>query len=457
VTHNRSDGRGHPNHGWATIDSFTTGGENTMLLPPPDTLGPTTFNWHRFSRVSNRYIVYQREDTREAYVCDITTGAATHVGVGDAWDFFPGALPALPPREPVIAIDTRALSFMVDSVGGTASDQTVVVTNSGGGVLDSAVVSAGIAWLSVARSVQGQTQLLRNHVSSASLAPGVYHGLVVVRGGSAFNDERYVVTLNVGQHLPAPSGLRLRAVRDNAVELRWFDNAPTASAAAVERATGAGPFGEVARLPAPVARWVDSGLTTDQVYVYRIRATGGSGFSGYSLSESINLTATPAIAILEPRPNQSVVGGDTLHIRWSTERVSNIVISYSIDGGEHWQRIVQDGITPADRQWGNYAWLVPNRASGDCYLELSDYLGTVLVTSAPFSIQASTVRRRVTVAPRALHAPVDVFDCRGRRVSAVRVDAGGMLRGAASAAGLHFVRAQGGGGVTRRGIALRSR
>lgn len=80
--------------------------------------------------------------------------------------------------------------------------------------------------------------------------------------------------------LSAPSGLSATG-GSRQITLRWTDNSGNESGFRIERSTG-GSFSEKATVGANTTTWTNTGLTSGNVYSYRVRAYNGSGTSAYS-------------------------------------------------------------------------------------------------------------------------------------------------------------------------------
>ena len=88
--------------------------------------------------------------------------------------------------------------------------------------------------------------------------------------------------------LETPSDVRVTAVADTVIVVRWTDNSDVESGYAVERNENAMGFVEIARTPANVTMYSDTGrFRSDSMYVYRVRTFTGVRYSSYSDSASI--------------------------------------------------------------------------------------------------------------------------------------------------------------------------
>jgi hypothetical protein len=88
----------------------------------------------------------------------------------------------------------------------------------------------------------------------------------------------------IGGPPPAPSQLTASAISRSQVQLRWHDGSSTETSFRVERCRGAGctAFVQIAVTGPDVTAFVDSGLTRNTTYTYRVRAIDTHGATPYS-------------------------------------------------------------------------------------------------------------------------------------------------------------------------------
>lgn len=98
---------------------------------------------------------------------------------------------------------------------------------------------------------------------------------------------------------------------------------------------------------------------------------------------SIQLAYSQNFSLLSPNGGEVWQVGSQQHIQWAYSNVSFFKIEYSIDGGQNYTTIV--GSTEAYHN--GYYWIVPNTASNNCFIRLTDLFGgTSKVNPLPFSI-----------------------------------------------------------------------
>ncbi len=92
----------------------------------------------------------------------------------------------------------------------------------------------------------------------------------------------------------APSSLVLTPQGPDAARLDWTDNATDEQYFRVERSTDGVSYSQVALLLANTTSWTNYGLAPATTYFYRVRASAGSRYSGYSNSVSVTTAGPPA-------------------------------------------------------------------------------------------------------------------------------------------------------------------
>jgi hypothetical protein len=98
----------------------------------------------------------------------------------------------------------------------------------------------------------------------------------------------------------APSGLAIIEITDESLTLSWLDNSSQELGFRIERKEGTGgSYVQIASTNPDVTLYVDTGLTNNTTYYYRIRSYNDSGFSAY-VGEGINTTTLPSAGTLNP-------------------------------------------------------------------------------------------------------------------------------------------------------------
>ncbi len=111
---------------------------------------------------------------------------------------------------------------------------------------------------------------------------------------------------------------------------------------------------------------IPNGLSSDGMQI-RLTAEDNQAFS----SVSPGYFTVGNIQVLTPNGGETIVGGITYNITWSaTSSVGNVRIEYSVDGGATYTNIPGASAVPASD--GSYAWEVPNVATNNARIRISD-------------------------------------------------------------------------------------
>jgi hypothetical protein len=119
----------------------------------------------------------------------------------------------------------------------------------------------------------------------------------------------------------APSALNTSASSTTQIQLAWSDNSNNEDQFRVERATATnGVFTQIASLPAQSTSYGDSGLSPSTTYIYRVRASNGTGSSGYSnhSSATTNSATPPSTPPSAPSGlSAQSTSSSQIHLSWS--------------------------------------------------------------------------------------------------------------------------------------------
>ena len=131
----------------------------------------------------------------------------------------------------------------------------------------------------------------------------------------------------------APSGLTATAVSAGQVNLAWTDTSANETGFIIERATGAGAFGQIGTVGPNVAAYSDTTVAPATAYSYRVTATNSGGNSAPSNTAT---ATTPEIAPAAPSNLTVTAGGQMqLNLTWSDQsgNEAGFRIERSADGG----------------------------------------------------------------------------------------------------------------------------
>jgi len=93
-----------------------------------------------------------------------------------------------------------------------------------------------------------------------------------------------------------PGNLTATGVASDQINLRWTDASDNETGFTVERDAGGG-FSGLATLPPNTTSYCDTGLTAQQSYAYRVRATGAAGNSNWRTANATTPADDPTVAI----------------------------------------------------------------------------------------------------------------------------------------------------------------
>ena len=136
-----------------------------------------------------------------------------------------------------------------------------------------------------------------------------------------------------------PSNLNVQTVSHVRIDLAWTDNSTNEIGFKVERKTGAaGTYAEIITIGANVTSLIDSTLSANTEYYYRVRAYNASGFSGYTNEANTttlpnpiiapgNLTATP---ITQTKINLAWTDNSNIESGFKIERKPSTATAYTV-------------------------------------------------------------------------------------------------------------------------------
>jgi len=110
-------------------------------------------------------------------------------------------------------------------------------------------------------------------------------------GDSAASNE---VSITTGDTPAAPSNLVAVLATGDSALLSWSDNSNNESGFMLERRTGSGSYTQIATLTANTNSYINTGLSPNTTYRYRIRAYNSSGESAWSNEANVTTGSTPA-------------------------------------------------------------------------------------------------------------------------------------------------------------------
>lgn len=204
----------------------------------------------------------------------------------------------------VVAINGMGDSFYSNESSGITPEITYSISGT--------VTSGGLPLTGVTVTLTGDVLTTMTTDSSGNYSfSGARTGSYILTPGSAgytFNPVSLPVTVTnanlalmnfsaTASTAPnAPSGLGATPVSASRINLVWTDNANNETGYLIERKSGAGgSYAQIATAAANAATYIDFSPAASTEYTYRVRATNGSGNSGYSneINAATFAAATP--------------------------------------------------------------------------------------------------------------------------------------------------------------------
>ncbi len=160
---------------------------------------------------------------------------------------------------------------------------------------------------------------------------GIY--LYRVRGRNLAGESGYsnVATSDLARALGTPTRFEALAVGSDTILLSWRENALIETAYIIERRFGTtGDWSVVGQAPANSDSYTDSKLVPDQQYGYRIRATDGTNYSGYSrIATETTLPLLARVPRAPTAPKVKAIAAGSARLWWRDN--SNNETSFSIE------------------------------------------------------------------------------------------------------------------------------
>ncbi len=185
---------------------------------------------------------------------------------------------------------------------------------------------------------------------TTSVSTGWYHVAVTSNGG--YGDVgQYTVSGTIVppadvDPVAAPGGLSANATSPTEVALDWTDNADNETFFSVVRSIDGQNWTEIAVLEADATAYVDTAVSPDTTYYYRVQAGSEQTVSGYSNEAT---ATTPADPSLQPQaPTDLVataVSAGEVQLSWTDNADNETLYSVSRStDGQNWTQIVTLGV-----------------------------------------------------------------------------------------------------------------
>lgn len=131
--------------------------------------------------------------------------------------------------------------------------------------------------------------------------------------------------------------------------------------------------------------WTVPSVTSEQC---KIRITDVLRSDIYDNSDSnFVIIKNPVIKLTAPNGGETVNAGSVYSIKWTSENIEKVKIEFSVNGGVSWNLI-----TSSIPSSGTYSWLVPNQATTQAKIRITDVLHSNVMdeSDANFKINSSS-------------------------------------------------------------------
>jgi hypothetical protein len=322
---------------------------------------------------------------------------------GDGMAMWDGPLPSVAPTAPYISLDRSEFIYWNQ----WNHTEVVPVTNTGAGTLTAVtatIVSPGARWLNVVLGGSGNSQTLSLSLNWANIPiDSSYECIVRVSGGGATNSVDLHVYKIQGATIPMiPEPVNAFVTGDSSlnVEVAWPNRDAVETAFELQRRELSGSWQTIATPGANVVTYNDRPPSVG-TYLYRVRATNGAAHSAWSDSAQVVMTGIPWVRVTSPSAGQNVRPGDTLHVRWTSNLITQVEIKFTTTEGDTWSNINQTGgVLQGNPDWQNFAWTVPNISAPLAAIWVHQYGNPALGgESGVFSIGMVGAAARTTISP----------------------------------------------------------
>jgi titin len=207
------------------------------------------------------------------------------------------------------------------------------------------------------------------------LADSTYTYRVRAIAGSVYSGYSNSATATTSAPPASPTGLTLTVLGPDSIRVNWVDNAVDEQYHRIERSTDGLIFTQVALVVANVTTWTNYSLSPSTTYFYRVRASAGSVYSGYS-NAAFATTAPPPAAPSNLAAN--ILSTTSVKLTWSDNATSEQYyrIERSTDGSTFSQVAI---VLANSTSWTNYSltagttyWYRVRASVGSIYSDYSE-------------------------------------------------------------------------------------
>lgn len=126
-----------------------------------------------------------------------------------------------------------------------------------------------------------------------------------------------------------------------------------------------------------------------------VRVTDITNVQIYDTSNAVFTISLPTLTLLYPNGGANWIAGLTNNITWTSFGVANVKIEYSTNNGTAWTTITAS--TSASS--GSFAWVIPNVASTNCLVRITDVSNSLITDVSDFVFTISYPPSVTVVSP----------------------------------------------------------
>jgi hypothetical protein len=277
------------------------------------------------------------------------------------------------PPPPTIGYNPLSFSFTATQGGSNPPNQTLSISNTGGGTLNW-TVSDNADWLSLSPTSGTDSGTVTVSVNIAGLTQGTYNTTITITAAGATNSPVSIpvaLTINApsttmtllapngGEIIPSGSTYTIRwSTPPDAVKftLRYSINNGSTWKLIAKNVTGTS------------YNWSVPILKSSKNCLIKVIGYNSAGANiGEDTSDSTS--TIEVVKVTSPDGGETLTSGSTHTITWQTNGtirpVASVKLSYSINGGGSWKAIKTVTGNP-----GSYNWPVPYVSSSSCKVKL---------------------------------------------------------------------------------------